>query len=441
MKFPKPMCVKRTGRPLRIAVVYSRNPLPMRRADQMTVAHLLAFLHARGHEVDLYCIETGGKADAADAAWVATHCRNVRCYRHDLLSIARGLFQVPLRLLPLQVGLFLNPAQACDLRKRIAEGAYDVVYTYYLRSAEAAVGLGRPRCGDKGPVTFLALQLSQTLNTRRIAENAPNLFYKLLYNIECRLMARYEAQVWRHFTRTVLIGHKDVEAIQQTCREERLPPIDNYVLVAHGTDIDRLAPRIDIAERPDHIVFTGVMRTPTNIQAVQWFASKVWPLLRAKRPNATWSIVGREPSSEVRRLGMLRGVTVTGTVDDPSMLVAEAVVCINPMQAGGGMQNKLIEYLANGKATVATSVANEGIGAVNGKHLLIADTPQQFCDEILMLLDDSSRRAQLGAAARKFVVEHWTWEANFLKLEDEFYRALNHAHTSQPLTIDRPGLS
>ncbi len=57
-------------------------------------------------------------------------------------------------------------------------------------------------------------------------------------------MARYEARIWRHFTRTVLIGERDVETIQQTCREEKIPPIDNYVLVAHGTDIERIAPRM-----------------------------------------------------------------------------------------------------------------------------------------------------------------------------------------------------
>ena len=70
MKFPKPMDVERAERPLRIAVVYSRIPLPMRRADQLTVAHLLSFLKARGHAVDLYCVNTGGVADEADLAWL-----------------------------------------------------------------------------------------------------------------------------------------------------------------------------------------------------------------------------------------------------------------------------------------------------------------------------------------------------------------------------------
>ncbi len=75
VRFPKPQEVMPTNRPLKICVVYGRTPLPMRRADQMTVAHLLAFLHARGHQVDFFYIDTGGEATAEDRAWIAEHTR------------------------------------------------------------------------------------------------------------------------------------------------------------------------------------------------------------------------------------------------------------------------------------------------------------------------------------------------------------------------------
>jgi glycosyltransferase involved in cell wall biosynthesis len=146
--------------------------------------------------------------------------------------------------------------------------------------------------------------------------------------------------------------------------------------------------------------------------------------VRAALPDATWIIVGREPSAEVRELDKLPGVTVAGTVPDPAIYMAEAAVCINPMQAGGGMQNKLIEYLAMGKAIVATPVANEGIGATPSKHLLVADTPGDFAAAVIALLNDPERRGALGAAGRTFVLENWTWESHWLRLEENFYAAL-----------------
>jgi glycosyltransferase involved in cell wall biosynthesis len=426
---PKPADVGPADRRLRICFVYGRTPLPMRRADQMTVAHLLAFLKARGHEVDLFYVDTGAEATAAERGWLAEHTRDCRAFALDRISALAGLGRVVTGPVPFQVGLFSHPGQAAAVRRAVASERYDVLYTYYFRSAEITRDLGFPAGtpkADRGgrPASFLAFQLSQTLNTRRIARNAPDLAHRLFYELESRLVERYEARIWRHFTRSVLIGRSDVEEIRAACRRRGLPEIDNFVFGAHGTDTTRFAPRPDIAVRPDHLVFSGVMRTPTNVQAAQWFVQRVWPAIRAERPGATLALVGREPSGEVRDLGAIAGVTVTGTVPDPAVPIAEAAVCVNPMQAGGGMQNKLIEFLGSGKPVVATSVANEGIGAP-ADCLVIADEPAGFAGAVLDLLADPERAAALGRRAREHVLRHWTWEAHFLRLEQDFYAAID----------------
>jgi polysaccharide biosynthesis protein PslH len=85
------------------------------------------------------------------------------------------------------------------------------------------------------------------------------------------------------------------------------------------------------------------------------------------------------------------------------------------------MQNKLLDYAAAGKAIVATSIANEGIGLPPGEAALIADTPEAFAAAILHLMADQSARHRLGQAARAFVEAGWSWEAWFLRLEATFY--------------------
>jgi polysaccharide biosynthesis protein PslH len=398
----------------------------MRRADQMTVAHLIAFLKARGHLVDLYCIETGARPSEDDIQWLEETCHAVHRYRHSLLSIALGIWQVPIKLLPLQVGLFANPFQRRDLLNNASSGAYDVVYTYYLRSAEISKRAGRTlRNGGKKPATILALQLSQTLNTRRIERNASNLFIKALYSVESRLVARYETRIWREFDRTVIIGERDVEAIKEECAAQGRPVIDNYFFGAHGTDVSRFGPKAGVEEEPNLVIFSGMMKAPTNAQAVQWFVRKVWARVLAEIPDARLMIVGREPGKQVRDLAYNASVEVTGTVDDSALCIAKAAVCINPMQAGGGMQNKLIEYLACQKAVVATTVANEGIKAMPGRDLLIADSPTEFADCVIRLLKDPVLRKKLGRSGREFVLRDWTWESHFLKLEKAFYDAIS----------------
>ena len=412
---PKEMRVERSPEPFSIAVVYSRLPLPMTRADQMTVAHLLAFLSARGHAIDLYALDNGEEISPEHRTWLEETCRSVNVFPHPLLWRLAGVTMGFLRGLPLQVGWFSNAAQKRAVRAGLDK--VDVGYSYYVRSAETLRGLGRSRNNATGRVTFLAMQLSQALNTKRMAEHYRDWKEKLLYAVETRLVRNYEPRVWSDFTRTVLIGQQDVDEIATACRERGLAEIDNVVFGPHGVDVDRFAPKTDIEEEPFTLVFNGVLRTYTNVHAITWFAENVWPLIREKETRAQLLIVGRDPRPEVVALGDLDGVTVTGEVPDPADYIARAAVCVNPVQVGAGMQNKLIEFMAMQKAVVATSVANEGIRATPDNHLVIADDARAFADAVLALLADPARRAALAEVARRYILEHWTWEAHFLTLE------------------------
>ena len=447
--YPRRMAVPRAPRPLRIAIVCSRLPLPMTRADQMTVAHLLAFLAARGHRIDLFSLVD--RAPDAWLPWLAARCARIELFKQSTWRRILGVANAVLRGRPLQVGWFANRAQRRAVHAAVAGRGYDVVYGYTLRSAEAVRGLrgespqrgsarGHPsqekspqRGSARGhpspkkpsgaPATFLAMQVSQTLNTQRIAREAPRALERWLYRLEHRLTARYEATVWRDFTHTTLIGEADVAAVRATCVARSLPGIDNHLLAPHGVDGDRFRPREDIAEVPQRLLFCGVMATNTNVAAVLWFVRHAWPRLRARFPSASFVVVGRLPRPEILALHGRCGIEVTGEVADPAAEIAAAAVCVDPMRAGAGMQNKLLEYFAAGKAVVATSVANEGIGAVPGRHFLAADSADEFAAAAGRLLRDATLRQQLGAAARAHVLTEWSWERHFERLETHFSAA------------------
>ena len=418
---PRPMNVAPAARPLAIAIAYSRLPLPMTRADQMTVAHLIEFLAARGHAVDFYTLDNGENITPAQRAWLDARCRRVRIFTHGKLRRLAGVVGGLLRGHPLQAGWFANRDQIRAVRQGLA--ACDVGYVYYLRSAETMRGQGRSPGEPGRPPTFLAMQLSQSLNTRRMAAHYRSLRERLLYAVESRLVRGYEARVWRDFTRAVLIGRSDVDEVRAACRERGLPEIDNAVLGAHGVDIARFRPCPDPPE-PRTVAFNGVLRTYTNVDAITWFADRVWPLVRSAEPRARLAIVGRDPRPEVRALARRAGIEVTGEVADPATHIARAAVCVNPVRAAAGMQNKLIEYMAMAKPVVATTVANEGIGAAPDAEIAIADGEKDFAAAILALFADPGRAARMGRAARAFVEAGWTWESHYLDLEAEMLHSL-----------------
>jgi polysaccharide biosynthesis protein PslH len=435
---PSSMNVLPANHRLRIALVCSRLPLPMTRADQLTVAHLISFLAARGHALDLFTLDTGEKPTPEQREWLDQRCRQLLVFRQPRTRSILGLIGAVAVGKPMQVGWFSNRAHIRAVRQAISFRQYDVAYAYYIRSAEAlrAVCPTDSKPDLRHPPTILGMQLSQSLNTRRLAQNSGRLRDKIIYAVEQGLVRRYEATIWRDFFRTVLIGERDAEEIRLACRERAMPEISNYVLAPHGVDTSRFRPRPDIDPDPATLVFSGVMRTNTNIHAITWFAKNCWPRIRAEIPGVGLLIVGRQPAPEVNHLADLDGaITVTGEVPDTAEYISRATVCINPMQIGAGMQNKLIEYMACGKAVVTTPVANEGINAVSGTHLLEAAGPEAFADAVVALLRNPEMRAALGKSAREYIQRNWTWEKLFSALESEMLATASPYRASAALYV------
>jgi glycosyltransferase involved in cell wall biosynthesis len=427
-QLPAEMNVSLSDKSLKICIVYSRSPFPMMRGDQLTIAHLIQFLSLRGHQISFFSNSVDGVMTEDQGAWLNESCKSVKFYELGKIKRIFNIALSILNLIPMQCGYFKNSSLERDVRKGIKNGEFDVVYVYYLRSAPVTSGLFHSMKSSlfnaRTTVGFLAMQLSQTLNTYRIYVNEKNLLKKIIYYIEWRLLRRYEAKVWSDFTNTLLIGPKDVSAVKAACDDEKQPIIDNWLYGAHGTDINKFRPAAFEDMVKDRVVFSGSMLYQPNVQAVLWFVKECWEKIRKSRPDVELYIVGRDPVESIKSLNGSKGIVVTGTVEDVGHYIRTAQVCINPMLSAGGMQNKLIEYMASKKAVVASSIANEGIGASNKNQLLIADSSEEFVNAVIKLLDDTEYCEQLGWEAREFVLKNWTWESHFYQLEDNFLKAL-----------------
>jgi len=425
-EIPQVMGVEKASSKLKIAIIYSRSPFPMMRGDQLTVTHLIQYLNERGHEVTLYTTNLDGELSHTQEVWLGNSCKQTNIFQISKVQRLYNALTGLLKLWPLQIGFFYSKDLTLKAQKEIYKGSFDVVYTYYLRSAPVTEQIDTiSKNTELKTASFLAMQLSQTLNTLRIFKHENNIIKKLIYFIEWRLLRRYESRIWKKYTKTVLIGQKDVEAVADACKEENQPVINNWIYGAHGTDINKFKPALDTDITPGRVVFSGSMLYQPNIQAVQWFVKNCWNSIRNKNPESELYIVGRDPVTEIQALDGKNGIHVTGTVKDVGEYIRTANVCINPMLAAGGMQNKLIEYMACRKAIVATSIANEGIQAPNDT-LIIADNAQTFTEGVCRFINDGKLVSEFSDKAREYVKVNWTWEAHFKLLENSFHEALKN---------------
>jgi glycosyltransferase involved in cell wall biosynthesis len=274
--------------------------------------------------------------------------------------------------------------------------------------------------------TVLAMQIAMTLNYGRLAQFSRQPLAKLIYGFEHRKVRAYEPWIARQYARCLLISPVDVRAIGG---------LDNVLVSPHGVDFEHFAPAPDRSPKPGQIVFTGNMGYAANVDAITYFAAEILPLIRSQLPDVELAVVGTDPAPAVRRLARDPGIVVTGNVPDLRVWLDRAEVAIDPLRIGAGLQNKVLEGMAMAVPMVITSIANEGIGAHDGKHVLIADHPGTFAAAVVELLRDRERAVALGRQARRLIVENWSWQKHFDALEAELVQLVT---TWPEASLDRP---
>lgn len=171
----------------------------------------------------------------------------------------------------------------------------------------------------------------------------------------------------------------------------------------------------------NQLIYSGSFRFYANYDAMQWFVSHVFPKVLERVPNTRLLITGDHADLP---LSSTRNITLTGYVDDVKALVAASTISLAPIWSGGGTRLKILEAMALGTPVVATSKGAEGLGAQNGEHLLIADTPEAFAECIIKILNDTDLQQRLKENASHLVQERYDWPVvapHFLQLLESIF--------------------
>jgi sugar transferase (PEP-CTERM/EpsH1 system associated) len=236
-----------------------------------------------------------------------------------------------------------------------------------------------------------------------------------LYRREADTLLAYERHVAATCDASLFVSDPEA-ALFRTLAPESAAKIGYF---NNGVDTDYFSPE-RAYERPygageRALVFTGAMDYWPNIDAVQWFANEIFPQLYAATPALRFYIVGARPSAAVTALGQLPGVTVTGTVPDVRPYIHHAEVTVAPLRIARGIQNKVLEAMAMARPMVVSPQALEGIDALPGTELLLADGAAAFISTLSSLV--ATPNAALGSAARSKVERQYSWPSNLARIE------------------------
>lgn len=273
----------------------------------------------------------------------------------------------------------------------------------------------------------------QRLRWTVMAHNVESLIWQRYAEVETqplkrwfirRQQARYERfERWTYSAATLSIAVSAADARLMQERFAAPPP----AVVENGVDVERFRPQRDVERDPYELLFLGSLDWRPNLDAVTLLLDRIFPAVAARQPRARLSIVGRRPPHWLRlRCQQSTAVRLVPDVPDVRPFLASCGLLVVPLRIGGGTRLKILEALACATPVLSTSLGAEGLDLEPQRDLLIADTPEQFCQAILDAFHRPLEIQDMAAAARDKVCRRYAWD-HLAELLDTLWHAAARA--------------
>jgi polysaccharide biosynthesis protein PslH len=362
---------------MRALLLSNRRPNDFGPGDAKIAAHVLRVLRNAGHTVDaLWPREGWGLADHP---------------AQRLMAVVRGA--------PLRLAATYSAPFARTVGRFIDDRGPNVIVAVHAGVTQYVPESARRR-------TF-AVIIDAYANNYQTYASALSFPRSALYRTEAKRMARYERTLTRNFGRVGVVSLLDRQRLAADADRE-----DAVVHVPYAVDgeyFHTCAPKPWVRDNP--FLFSGSLFYAPNRDAASRLILDIWPAIRAGRAGRQLIIAGARPSRPLRQLARRNHIHLIADPADMRPLLLSSCAMVVPMRIGGGVQTKILEAMISRLPVVCSAFANRGIGATPGKHLLIADEPREFRDQVESLYSDPARTEALRSAAFAWVTQRHSLEA------------------------------
>lgn len=378
---------QRKGR-LKVLVLSNKVPYPANDGSSIAISSIIDGLLKNDTEVHLLSINTlkhykpqnkidQTKPKALQMNWIKANTSiNPSTAFANLLSNK-----------PYHVSRFHLTSFREELVKKLKEEDFDIVQVEGLAMMTYVPII---KTHSKAKISFRAHNIEYQIWERHVA-NESNWLKKAYLKIQVKRLKQFEIQSNQSIDVLVAITTND---------------LDNFKKLGYQTPAITLPCGVDFKDYPvsndvpeiDLGILASYDWLP-NVQGVEWFLNKVWPLVQAKRPETTLNVGGRDiPRSWIDYTS--KGIKLREDIPSMKAFMGELKISLVPLLAGSGMRIKIVEQMALGKCIVSTTIGAEGIDVVNNEEIVLRNSPSEMAEMLVGLLQDQPRIKQIGTKAR-----------------------------------------
>ncbi len=393
-----------------ILFICHRMPFPPDRGDKIRSHHILKRL-ARIAPVHVACF-ADSDADMAEEVELAALAASYRLVRRTKPLVLAGL-QGLARGCSISKTAFEDPALASYIRQLLASGK---IGTIYLFSGQM---------GQYVPQDFTGRLIVDFVDVDSAKFDAFGMqkqgFRGWVDAREGRRLRLEEAALAERADVCLLVTHQEVELFVSRLPSDLRHSVDVRVL-HNGIDSvffdpGLVNPEVALQAVPGpRLIFTGQMDYRPNADAALRVVERILPIIRRSLPDASFHVVGRNPTAELLAYHGQDGVHVWGQVEDIRCWIKAADIALVPLEIARGVQNKVLEAMAMALPIVLTAASALGIDAQADHHFVLAETDDELAAAVIKLAAYPPRAKAIGLAARRFVAEQQSWQGTLARL-------------------------
>lgn len=305
----------------------------------------------------------------------------------------------------------LRPMQVL-VNQLATKGNFELIHADQLTMVQFALRAA-VLCPEKKPrIIFDAHNAVWTI-VERMKENAPRIV-RLILNAETKRVKHYEGRLLGLVDHVLTVTDVDRIRLEEAAAYSKvmhINPSAPITTVPIAVDTQKLQP---VRRHPNstNIVTLGTLHYPPNADGIRWFLNEVFPCVRQQIPDATLTIIGKNPPQDFldAQAQHPSAIRVTGYVPELVPYLEQSALMVVPVRVGGGMRVRILEAFAYGMPVVTTTVGLEGITATLEEDVLVADSAVDFAGRVCELLNDVSLQEKLSINSRQLAETRYDWQ-------------------------------
>ena len=424
---------------MKILFVTSSSPFPPHTGGQKRSFHLLKYLASKGSVTLVSAVNSDVYQD--HLASFSEYCE--KTYFED---IGRVRAQAPGVSLLTRVGRLLTgfpwileDYATPGVYERILESQPEKFDLILIRYAEMAYFFLTDQRLRKllGRVVIDVDDVSP-ISIRRTINRMPWGYRRLRYLLDLFFLESYFKKL-KDACLCLAVSEKDKEYLFQKGFAKRIFVAPNMI------EVNGRIEKAEGSKRNSEILFGGMLSYPPNQDAIIYFCEEIFQKIQKQIPEIRLTITGKGAPERIARLGTLPGVEYAGYVPSMEPYYERTSLIVCPLLNGAGTRIKILDAMAHGRPVVSTTIGAEGLGAVDGEHLLIADEPEAFAEKCVELLRDPVLWKKIADKGYALVKEKYDVSVFERKMDealgDQFIPGGINWKVSQELTDGSPLVS